>query len=141
MTVMSASLIDHWGSSTFRLSTAVVSMSLAGSRFSSESAPASIDAVTFALIGRYQPGRVAALRIIGFADRVAGLPLVTSISTPAPRRAALRRALEAVFSDPNLKDTRARLLLTGCSFPSDSVYQAIAAQEETSAKLGYPVLA
>jgi hypothetical protein len=36
---MSASLIGHSGSSAFRLSTATVSMSLAGSCFSSESAP------------------------------------------------------------------------------------------------------
>ena len=36
---MSASLIGHSGSSAFRLSTAAVSMSLVGSRFSSESAP------------------------------------------------------------------------------------------------------
>jgi hypothetical protein len=35
----SASLIGHFGSSAFRLSTTTVSMSLAGSRFSSESAP------------------------------------------------------------------------------------------------------
>ena len=36
---MSASLIGRLGSSTFRLSTAAVSMSLTGSCFSSESAP------------------------------------------------------------------------------------------------------
>src|SRR5271167_4264313 len=36
---MSASLIGHLGSSTFRPSINAVSMSLAGSRFSSESAP------------------------------------------------------------------------------------------------------
>src|SRR5450830_1630065 len=36
---MSASLIGHLSSSTFRLSTTAVSMSLTGSRFSSESAP------------------------------------------------------------------------------------------------------
>src|SRR5437016_13316241 len=36
--LMSASLIGHSGSSTFRLSTSAVSMSHAGSRFSSESA-------------------------------------------------------------------------------------------------------
>ena len=36
---MSASLIGRLGSSTFRLSTAAVSMSLTGSRFSPESAP------------------------------------------------------------------------------------------------------
>src|ERR1035437_5970247 len=38
-TPMSASLIGHLRSSTFRLSTTSVSMSLTGSRFSSESAP------------------------------------------------------------------------------------------------------
>src|SRR6476660_8896505 len=36
---MSASLIGRLGASAFRLSTSTVSMSLAGSRFSSESAP------------------------------------------------------------------------------------------------------
>jgi hypothetical protein len=36
---MSASLIGRLGSSVFRLSTTAVSMSLTGSRFSSESAP------------------------------------------------------------------------------------------------------
>ena len=36
---MSASLIGRLGSSAFRLSTTAVSMSLTGSRFSSESAP------------------------------------------------------------------------------------------------------
>src|ERR1035441_7456300 len=36
---MSASLIGHLGSSTFRLSTTAMSMSLAASCFSSESAP------------------------------------------------------------------------------------------------------
>src|SRR5665811_1204389 len=36
---LSASLIGHLRSSTFRLSTTAVSMSLTGSRFSSESAP------------------------------------------------------------------------------------------------------
>jgi hypothetical protein len=36
---MTASLIGRWGSSTFRLSTTPASMSLTGSRFSSESAP------------------------------------------------------------------------------------------------------
>jgi hypothetical protein len=36
---MSASLIGRSGSSTFRLSTTAASMSLAGSRFSSDSAP------------------------------------------------------------------------------------------------------
>src|ERR1700757_3652964 len=39
---MSASLIGHLGSSAFRLSTTTVSISLAGSCFSSESAPGAL---------------------------------------------------------------------------------------------------
>ena len=44
---MSASLIGHLGSSAFRLSATAVSMSLAGSCFSSESAPGPLYGVFF----------------------------------------------------------------------------------------------
>jgi ABC-type phosphate/phosphonate transport system substrate-binding protein len=101
---------------------------------------AAIDAVTFALIARDQPGRVAAVRVLGFTDPVAGLPFITSARTPARQLAALRRALARLVTDPELEVTRARLLLIGCSFPPASVYQSIAAQEEAAAGLGYPVL-
>jgi ABC-type phosphate/phosphonate transport system substrate-binding protein len=102
---------------------------------------AAIDAVTFALIARYQPRRVAAVRVLGFTDPVPGLPLITGIDTPAAQLSALRLALERLFADPALERTRERLLLTGCSFPPLSVYRVLAEQEARAAALGYPALA
>jgi ABC-type phosphate/phosphonate transport system substrate-binding protein len=102
---------------------------------------AAIDAVTYALVARYQPARVAETRVLGFTESVAGLPFITSTQTSASDLAALRRALTKLFAEPELADTRARLLLSGCSFPPASVYDAIAAQEQASLSLGYPQLA
>ncbi len=101
---------------------------------------AAIDAVTYALIARYQPARVADIRMLGFTDRVAGLPFITGAQTSGSDLAALRRALVKLFSEPELAPTRAGLLLTGCSFPPESVYDAIADQEQASLSLGYPEL-
>ena len=102
---------------------------------------AAIDAVTYALIARYQPARVAEIRVLGFTDRVAGLPFITSAQTSGSDLAALCRALVKLFVEPDLAATRARLLLTGCSFPPESVYDAIEGQEQASLSLAYPELA
>src|SRR5258708_2559300 len=62
---MSASLIGHLGSSAFRLSTTTVSMSLAGSCFSSESAPRPLYGVFFVK----ELARAAKLSFVGFLVR------------------------------------------------------------------------
>jgi hypothetical protein len=62
---MSASLIGPLGSSTFRLSTNAVSMSLAGSCFSSESAPGPLYGVFFVK----ELARAAKLSFVGFLVR------------------------------------------------------------------------
>jgi len=62
---MSASLIGHLGSSTFRLSINAVSMSLAGSCFSSESAPGPLYGVFFVK----EFARAAKLSFVGFLVR------------------------------------------------------------------------
>jgi hypothetical protein len=62
---MSASLIGHLGSSTFRLSTTAMSMSLAGSCFSSESAPVPLYGVFFVK----EFARAATLSFVGFLVR------------------------------------------------------------------------
>jgi ABC-type phosphate/phosphonate transport system substrate-binding protein len=102
---------------------------------------AAIDAVTYALIARYQSTRVSALRVLGFTAPVPGLPLITSLDMPVSQLPGLRRALEKLVSDPTLEGNRERLLLTGISFPPLSVYQALAEQEAAASALGYPVLA
>src|SRR5882757_5315086 len=62
---MSASLIGRLGSSAFRLSTTTVSMSLAGSCFSSESAPGPLYGVFFVK----ELARAAKLSFVGFLVR------------------------------------------------------------------------
>ena len=81
---------------------------------------AAIDAVTFSLIARYQPARIVDIRVLGFTERVAGLPFITSARTSAADLAALRRGLAALFAAPLLADIRDKLLLAGCSFPPES---------------------
>jgi hypothetical protein len=73
---MSASLIGHLGSSAFRLSTITASMSLAGSCFSSESAPGRPSIMGFEdeaeqSLGRpcHQTDGRSALTIAGFATQ------------------------------------------------------------------------
>ena len=63
--VMSASLIGRLGSSAFRPSTTTVSMSLAGSCFSSESAPGPLYGVFFVK----ELARAAKLSFVGFLVR------------------------------------------------------------------------
>src|SRR5258706_11757125 len=63
--VMSASLIGRLGSSAFRLSTTTVPMSLAGSCFSSESAPGPLYGVFFVK----ELARAAKLSFVGFLVR------------------------------------------------------------------------
>ena len=58
-------LIGRLGSSAFRLSTSTVSMSLAGSRFSSESAPGPLYGVFFVK----ELARAAKLSFVGFLVR------------------------------------------------------------------------
>jgi ABC-type phosphate/phosphonate transport system substrate-binding protein len=102
---------------------------------------AAIDAVTFALIARYQPGRVADVRVLGFTAPVPGLPLVTSIGTPAHRIQALRRGLARLAAEPDLDALRQRLLIKGFSSPALSEYAALADQEAAAEAAGYGTLA
>ena len=73
---MSASLIGRLGSSTFRLSTTAVSMSLTGSRFSSESAPFAIAMIhcdnriaSAITVGLFATGVAASVLLIASHDR------------------------------------------------------------------------
>jgi ABC-type phosphate/phosphonate transport system substrate-binding protein len=102
---------------------------------------AAIDAVTYALIARYQPARVADLRVLGFTQSVAGLPFITAIDTSPDQVARLRRGLERAFADPGLADIRQKLLLADCVFPSATAYDDIRMQEHLAIKTGYPTLA
>lgn len=51
---------------------------------------AAIDAVTYALIARHQPDRVAGVRVLAFTEAVAGLPFITGIDTSPDQMKRLR---------------------------------------------------
>jgi ABC-type phosphate/phosphonate transport system substrate-binding protein len=102
---------------------------------------AAIDAVTYALIARYQPGRVWKLRVLCFTEPVPGLPLITSVQTPAAQLLGLRRAFARLMEDPRLDALRRRLLLKGFSTPALSEYGALANQEAAASAAGYALLA
>lgn len=102
---------------------------------------AAIDSVTLALLQRYQPERLAGIRIIGQTAPVAGLPFITALSRPPADVARLQRGLQRTFIDPALARTRAMLLLTDCAFPDLSAYDDIERMEQAAIGLAYPVLA
>jgi ABC-type phosphate/phosphonate transport system substrate-binding protein len=99
---------------------------------------AAVDAVTLALFRRSRPERAAGLRVLGFTPAAPGLPLIANKATPQCVMARLRSALVWLFQAPELAALRARLMLTGISFPSLSVYQSIVAQARSAVELGYP---
>jgi len=74
---------------------------------------AAIDCVSLAAFRRHSPELLAGLRVIGSTAMAPGLPLVTSASTPAAEVRAMRRALAAASSDPDLADVREALFIDG----------------------------
>lgn len=102
---------------------------------------AAIDCVTFALLQRYQPARLADVRQIGYTAHVAGLSLITAQGRSDDEVACLRLAVTAAFADPALAESRAAMLLGGIAFPDISAYDDIDKLESEAANLGYPVLA
>ena len=87
---MSASLIGRLGSSAFRLSTTAVSMSLAGSRFSSESAPR-----PFHHGIRRRGGTIFAAALLSYDGRSKRTYELTS--SIVPRGTSFHRSVELCF--------------------------------------------
>jgi len=102
---------------------------------------ASIDAVSFALLGDLYPALAAAVRVLDWTDASPALPLVTAAATPPTGLAALRHALGAVAADPRLGPTRAALRLEGFSVLPDGAYDQVARLEQEADQRGYPQLA
>jgi ABC-type phosphate/phosphonate transport system substrate-binding protein len=102
---------------------------------------AAIDAVTFALISRHQPARVANVRVLGFTEPVPGLPLIASRHRSAREIEGLRHALTRLAVDPQVDRLRRRLLIKGFSALELSAYAVLAEQEASAAAAGYGLLA
>lgn len=84
-----------------------------------------IDSVCVALARRYRPEALRGLVEIARSPAVPGLPWITRAGDPNSLREGLARA----FSDPELRDAREALLLSGFSALEVSAYDQITALE------------
>lgn len=102
---------------------------------------AAIDCVTFGNTLRFDPERVAGVRIFAETAKGPGLPFITSADTSAKDLVILRRALDETISDPDLADVCDTLSLRGISLLGDAEYEVLAELDREAARHGYPAIA
>jgi ABC-type phosphate/phosphonate transport system substrate-binding protein len=102
---------------------------------------AAIDSVTLKLLQLHQPWRTQGVRSIGETVPVAGLPLITSIGRTSDELHAMRAAIADAFADARLEGERKTLLLLGCGFPDEAVYEDVHRMEIVAERLGYSRIA
>jgi ABC-type phosphate/phosphonate transport system substrate-binding protein len=102
---------------------------------------ASIDCVSFALLGRGRPELIERVAIVAESPLLPCLPFIAASSLPAPTIAAVRGALFAALADPALAEARATLGLRGARVATAADYDRVAELERSAAATGYPRLA
>ena len=99
---------------------------------------AAIDCITWAHLQHLRPQTTKALRVLAWTEATPGLPLITSLATPAPTRQALLSALNHVSQNPSLAPVRAALRLDGFEILPLDAYDEILALERQAIAAGYP---
>ncbi|RFB88667.1 phosphate ABC transporter substrate-binding protein [Rhizobium leguminosarum bv. trifolii] len=102
---------------------------------------AAIDCVTFGNTLRFDPDRLAGVRILAETAKGPGLPFITSAATSAKDLVILRRALAETIADPDLAEVCDTLSLRGISFLGDADYEVLAELGREAARHGYPTIA
>ena len=101
---------------------------------------ASIDCVTFGNTLRFDPQRVAGVRILAETAKGPGLPFITAAATPERELVILRRALAQTIADPALAGVCDTLSLRGIDLLDDTDYEVLAEFDREAARHGYPVI-
>ena len=101
---------------------------------------AAIDCVTYALIERYDPALLAAVRILAQSAPAPGLPYVTHAAADADLVQRLRAGLARAVADPALVDVRADLLVADIAVLDLAAYDRILEMESAAAEAGYASL-
>ena len=101
---------------------------------------ASIDCVSFALLGRGRPELIERVAIVAESPLLPCLPFIAAASLPALMIAAVRKALIAALADPDLADVRAVLGLTGVRVVTPADYDRVMEIEREAAAADYPHL-
>ncbi|MEE9586601.1 MAG: PhnD/SsuA/transferrin family substrate-binding protein [Hyphomicrobiaceae bacterium] len=102
---------------------------------------AAIDAVSWAMVSRYQPDLAAEVRAIAKTPSAPSLPFVTAATRSRDEVGAIRAALFDVLEDPELGDARDMFLLTGATVLGDEDYEICLEMEADAARQGFPELA
>jgi ABC-type phosphate/phosphonate transport system substrate-binding protein len=102
---------------------------------------ASLDCITFALLGRADPAAVAGIRVLATTASAPGLPIVTSADTSDADIGRLRAGWKGALSDPALAGCRSALMLSGFEVLDPAVYEEIPLMEAQAKARGYPRLA
>ena len=102
---------------------------------------ASIDCVSFALLGRGRPELIERVAIVAESAPSPCLPFIAAASLAALTIAAVRKALIAALADPDLAETRTALGLTGARAAVTTDYDPVTDIEREAAAMGYAQLA
>lgn len=102
---------------------------------------AAIDCVSYGNMLRFDPGRLASLRVLAETAKGPGLPFITRAGASNAEVMSLRRALKAAIEAPALADVRDTLSLRDFAILDDGDYQPLADMEATARHLGYPAIA
>jgi ABC-type phosphate/phosphonate transport system substrate-binding protein len=102
---------------------------------------ASIDCVSFALLGRGRPELIERVAVVAESLASPCLPFIASGSLLPSTIAAVREALFAALADPLLAETREALGLAGAQILVQPDYDRVRAVEREAVAAGYPKLA
>ncbi|MFS8053361.1 PhnD/SsuA/transferrin family substrate-binding protein [Rhizobium sp. BR 317] len=102
---------------------------------------AAIDCITFGNAKRFDPDRVADVRILAETASGPGLPFITGYETSAEELTLLRQILADIASEPTLTDLRDILSLRRFEVLGDADYEPLAELERQAIALGYPAIA
>ena len=84
-----------------------------------------VDCVTFALLERHAPDRVAGLGFKGWTPAAPGLPYITGAGTGPAELARLRDGLDRALEAPDLASVRDSLFIERCEVLADSDYDRV----------------
>lgn len=101
---------------------------------------AAVDCVSFGLLSRHQPERVAGLRVLGRTPSAPGLPLIAGGNVSDAEFALMRDGLRAALDDPALADCRSRLAIRDIRFTDDKEYRLMSDALAQLEAIGIPNL-
>lgn len=101
---------------------------------------AAIDCITYDLLRRHAPERLAGLSILERTPSGPNLPFITRLTASDEELATLRSALKAAVAAPELAEARAILGLTDVVMLDESAYDVLLDYERAAIDAGYPDL-